>query len=309
MTLGCRSVGLAWASGGLAWLAGCALPAGAAAPREQHQWVLDQLVFHADPAMPQQHRLFEELRAQRHDLANRLALPVSEEPIHVHLFSSDKQYQRFVRARYPGLSDRRAFFVESDTQLTVYAQWGDRVAEDLRHEVAHGYLHSVVTGVPLWLDEGLAEYFEPPRARRGLNAPHVQLLMAMWDQGLWQPHASRLASLTSTSEMKQQDYAEAWAWVHWLLETESSRRTALQTYLVDLRTEGSTVSLIASAGLDTATARQSLVAHLMALRTATWPQAPGLSRDASPAVAIPYNPPNSAENPGAGRAAPGSPAG
>ena len=57
-----------------------------------------------------------------------------------------------------GVSHRRAFFVETDTQLSVYAQWGDRVAEDLRHEVTHGYLHAVVPNVPLWIDEGLAEF-------------------------------------------------------------------------------------------------------------------------------------------------------
>ncbi|GIT30210.1 MAG: hypothetical protein Ct9H300mP1_22560 [Planctomycetaceae bacterium] len=32
--------------------------------------------------------------------------------------------------------------------------------EDLRHEFTHGVLHSSLKRVPLWLDEGLAEYFE-----------------------------------------------------------------------------------------------------------------------------------------------------
>ena len=75
----------------------------------------------------------------------------------------------FFRDRYPDFPKRRAFFVETDTQLAVYAQWGDRVAEDLRHEVAHGYLHAIVPSIPLWLDEGLAEYFEVPRGQNGLN--------------------------------------------------------------------------------------------------------------------------------------------
>ena len=47
------------------------------------------------------------------------------------------------------------------------------MAEDLRHEVAHGYLHAVVPNLPLWLDEGLAEYFEVPRGLDGVNRPHV----------------------------------------------------------------------------------------------------------------------------------------
>ena len=45
---------------------------------------------------------------------------------------------------FSAISQPRAFFVESDTRLNIYAYWGDRVAEDLRHEVTHGYLHAMV---------------------------------------------------------------------------------------------------------------------------------------------------------------------
>ena len=45
-------------------------------------------------------------------------------------------------------------FVKRDGRLMVYTMWSPRVGEDLRHEVTHGYLHSVVRGLPLWLDEG-----------------------------------------------------------------------------------------------------------------------------------------------------------
>ncbi len=62
------------------------------------------------------------------------------------------------RANIPSFPARRAFFVETDTRLAVYAYWGDRIAEDLRHEVAHGYLHacvpadSALAGRGLWLN-------------------------------------------------------------------------------------------------------------------------------------------------------------
>ena len=41
--------------------------------------------------------------------------------------------------------------------------------------MAHGYLHSAFPSIPLWLDEGLAEYFETPRGDAGLNGRHVAL--------------------------------------------------------------------------------------------------------------------------------------
>jgi hypothetical protein len=204
---------------------------------------LDQLVVHSNFELPSQHRLLQELDAQRTDLSNRLALPVSDEPIYVYLFADAERYTEFIGRHYPEFPQRRAFFVETDTRLVVYAHWGDRVAEDLRHEVAHGYLHSVVQNLPLWLDEGLAEYFEVPRGTHGLNRPHVDELAALLKERRWAPNIRRLEALRTPAEMSQLEYAEAWAWVHWMLETHPRSRQILQTYLADLRRDGATPPL------------------------------------------------------------------
>jgi hypothetical protein len=202
---------------------------------DRHDVRLDQLVVHSNFELPGQHRLLQELNDQRADLSNKLALPISDEPIDVYLFADAERYAEFIDRRFPNFPSRRAFFVETDTRLAVYAHWGDRVAEDLRHEVAHGYLHSVVQNLPLWLDEGLAEYFEVPRGTRGLNRPHVDELVALARGGQWAPNLRRLEAITTPAEMSQVEYAEAWLWVHLLLETHPARRQLLQTYLADLR--------------------------------------------------------------------------
>jgi hypothetical protein len=100
--------------------------------------------------------------------------------------------------------------------------------------VAHGYLHSVVPRLPLWLDEGLAEYFEVPHGQHGLNLPHVQLIDSV-PKGQWRPDMRRLEALRSAGDMTQADYAESWAWVHFLLETTPERRQLLQRQLQALR--------------------------------------------------------------------------
>jgi hypothetical protein len=202
---------------------------------DRHGVELDQLVVHSNFELPGQHRLLQELNAQRADLSFKLGLPISDEPIHVYLFADAERFGRFMSHRFPDFPDRRAFFVETDTQLTVYAQWGDRVAEDLRHEVAHGYLHAVVQNLPLWLDEGLAEYFETPRGTHGMNRPHVEELVSLAKQGRWTPNLRRLEALETPAQMSQSEYAESWLWVHWLLESDPRRRQFLQTYLADLR--------------------------------------------------------------------------
>jgi hypothetical protein len=200
--------------------------------------VRDQLVLHSDFRLPRRHRLLEDVVALRGDVASELDLPLSDEPIHVYLFDAEEPYQRYIAEHFPDLPDRRAFFIETDTRLAVYAHWGDRVAEDLRHEVTHGYLHSVIPYVPLWLDEGIAEYFETPRGQKGYHPQHAEtLLRAIAEQG-WQPDLLRLESLVSVADMTQLDYAEAWLWVHFLLQTSRERRTLVQSHLALLRDDG-----------------------------------------------------------------------
>jgi hypothetical protein len=198
--------------------------------------VFDPLIVHSDFNLPPRHRLLEELVQERTELLTKLQLPKSDEPVNVYLFETEERFREFIKRDYPDFPNRRAFFVETDTRLAVYAQWGDHIAEDLRHEVAHGYLHSVVPNLPLWLDEGLAEYAEVPRGHGGVNRPHLQLLLEKLASFGWKPDLPRLERLTSAAEMTQLDYAEAWAWVHWLMETDPARRQIVHGYLEELRT-------------------------------------------------------------------------
>ena len=225
----------------------------------------EQLVIHCDFDLPKNHRLLQELAAQRGDIVNLLDLPVSDELIHVYLFASRMEFESFLSKRFPQLPRRRAFFVETDTELTVYAHWGDRVAEDLRHEVAHGYLHAVVANPPLWLDEGLAEYFEVPRGWRGLNRPHVELLIDELRRGHWRPDLERLEKIGPAADMTQRDYAESWAWTHMLLETAPARRELLRKYLNQLRTTGSAPPLSDVLGDLEASPDELLITHLQVL--------------------------------------------
>lgn len=193
-----------------------------------------QLVIHCDVPLPAKDRLIDEIDQQGPELSELLGLPTTKTPIHIHLFQDFATYEQFVAKRYPHFPQRRAFFVETDDRLAVYAHWGDSVADDLRHEAAHGYLHAAVSDLPLWLDEGLAEFFEVGRGRDGFHEAHLALLAKELDDG-WRPDVTRLEELRSAAAMSQRDYAESWAWAHFLLRTTPARRELLQTYLADLR--------------------------------------------------------------------------
>ena len=205
--------------------------------------VRDRLVIHSDFRVSRHHQLLDELVEQQAYVSRMLTLPISEEPIHVFLFNSAEEYERYMQGSFPLLPRRPAFFVEDENGLAIYAHWSDRVAEDLRHEVAHGYLHSGALTLPLWLDEGLAEFFEVPQTSGGINLPHIDLLIRSRDSGNWKPDLSVLESKSTLAEMLQLDYAEAWLWSHWLLKTTSKRRNWLQQHLKDLCHQDNATSL------------------------------------------------------------------
>ena len=194
-----------------------------------------QLVIRADFPLAVQHRLVRDLESLRVDVSQQLGLPVSDEPVRLYLFSSTDRYERFATRRFPGFPSRRAFFVETDTSLSVFAAWQDRIAEDLRHETTHGYVHAVAPAIPLWLDEGIAEYFELPRSAGGIHREHIDHLHGRILEGTWRADLIRLESLRSASTLSQDDYAESWSWVHWMLTTTDTRRKILQSYLADIR--------------------------------------------------------------------------
>jgi hypothetical protein len=220
-------------------VSGCAGPLGSRLRLPDHDTLVrDQLAIHSDFPVAAHHRLFEELIAQRADVCRRLSLPYSDEPIHVYLFESAERFDGFIRLHYPQFPDRRAFFVETDDKMAIYVRWGDRMAEDLRHEITHGYLHAVVRNMPEWLDEGIAKYYEVPRSQQGINRPLLDRTLARIQREHWQPDLRRLEQFPPNYSMTQDDYAEAWAWTHFLMDSQPATLDMLRTHLGELRRDG-----------------------------------------------------------------------
>ena len=219
------------------WLVGDQHGGGIALP-DRYSVARPPLVIHSDFPLAAHGALLDELTAQRRGLSQCLGLPETAETIQVYLFASADRFRQFVRARHPNFPDRRAFFVETESELVVYAQAGDRMADDLRHEMTHAYLHSVVPNLPLWLDEGLAKNFELARDRQGVNPQYVRQIAAAMEQGDWHPELRRLEKIPPTADMSLEDYVEAWAWVHYLLHSRPACRDMVCRYLAELRGGG-----------------------------------------------------------------------
>src|SRR5579872_6069545 len=161
---------------------------------------LPPYLFFSDFELDQKHAVFRELAGLRDQVYKELQLPPGTAVVQVYVFEDRDRYQAFMDARHPGLPKRRAFFIGMQRlggadDLLVYTFWGDRIQQDLRHELTHALLHSVLKEVPLWLDEGLAEYFELPPERRGVNAAHVEQIRQELAAGR-KPDLDRLEKLT-----------------------------------------------------------------------------------------------------------------
>jgi hypothetical protein len=198
-------------------------------------------VFVSDFEIPRDQPLFTELAQLRDQVYKELLLPPGTAEVRVHLFETRDRYDRYMKGRYPDLPERRAFFVAQPRSLggaedlLVYTYWGTRIRQDLRHELTHALLHCVIRDVPLWLDEGLAEYFELPPEQKGVNSGHVEILRRGIVSGAYKLDLARLERLKQVDEMNPAEYREAWAWVYLLLTSKPEARTVLLSYLQQLR--------------------------------------------------------------------------
>lgn len=195
----------------------------------------DHLIVQSDVKLNRNRELIADLDRLRDEILTVLDLPSQKQRVTVYLFGDESQYARYFQMRYPTLPPRRAYFVGTVKELAVYTYWGERIQEDLRHEFTHGVLHATLKDVPLWLDEGLAEYFEVTSDPVGMNREYAMNLATGIASG-WKPDLSRLEALETVDQMQKSDYQESWAWVHFLLHDSDDSRMVLTSYLRELRT-------------------------------------------------------------------------
>lgn len=281
-----RSGCIAWAIPGLLLLAGCASlqtqPAALNLPAlpSKKQLRVAQYLFVSDNEIKREHPVFKELEGLQDRVCKELQLPTGNNVIYVYVFADRTRYDEYMQAHFKNLPSRRAFFMartdeRRGDELMVYTYWGDRIAEDLRHELTHAHLHSVLKNVPMWLDEGLAEFFEVPASWNGLNYQNLNGLRSQ-PGAPWSPGLHRLERITMVKEMSPGDYREAWAWMHLMLRGSPQAKSVLLAYLQQLRTTkdpGPFSPLIEPVFPSPESAVRQHIAHLEAI-TRTFPATP-----------------------------------
>jgi hypothetical protein len=217
----------------------CTLASGAGRLRaEESPWVdtrqLGPFVCAATFPLDQYEPLFAELPGLQQELVRVLGIAPAAEPVHIYLFADADAHRAYIDEHYPHVPYRRALYIKESGQAGVYAYRHEELAIDLRHECTHALLHANLPYVPLWLDEGLAEYFEMPPSERAFDHPHFDALVWNMRLGMIRSVAS-LEQLQDLSEMGAFEYRYSWAWVHFMLHGPKAAHQALVSYLADVQ--------------------------------------------------------------------------
>ena len=176
--------------------------------------------------------ILDEIYMLQHDLTRYIGVPAPQEKIELCLFNDERSYLEFLREFFPRAPrDRRALYIKLDNKPgTLLVQKSKDFEVDLRHEMTHAIIHASISRVPIWLDEGLAKYFEIPREERANNHSY----MAIVRRNAWfgnVPSLDRLARLETIDDMGAKEYRDAWAWTHFLIHRSPETHRLLAAYL------------------------------------------------------------------------------
>lgn len=167
------------------------------------------------------------------DVEEVLLIPPPERPIQVNLFKSKDSFEAFLIPRIPSAKGRSAIYVDDPEGGQIYLWHHPDIEQDVRHECTHAILHQSFQEIPLWLDEGLAEYFEVRREDWAENHPYlVEFKTVLNSQSVQRLEA--LEALEHVNQLTPEDYRSAWAWVHFLMHGPTPAREEFRQYLIDL---------------------------------------------------------------------------
>ena len=208
-----------------------------AQPRWPDERQAGPLLCHADFPLDAHQPLLAELADLQRDLVRVLGAAESRETVHVFLFQAKPTYQAYMQQYFPKVPYRRALFIKARGPGMVFAYRGDDFEIDVRHESTHALLHTWLKTAPLWLDEGLAEYFEVEREKRPAQNPHHEVVRAMVKNGQL-PRLDELETIENLDAMGRDEYRDAWAWVHFMLHGPRPAHDELVRYLAELESAG-----------------------------------------------------------------------
>lgn len=240
----------------------------AAEPRWAIENQVGQFLIHRDANFDLPEGLLLEMQQLAPRVSRLLGVEVTAKFVHVVLFSSESEYRRYMQHYFPKLPARRALFIQYRGPGMLFAHLHDDLRTDLRHECVHALLNDNGTPLPIWLDEGLAEYFEVPDNAQLRLHPHLADVQHRTAMG-FVPALKDLEKVETIESMGTGQYRDSWAWVHFLLHRSPETRAMLVDFLTRQRSGAELLPLSKTLSLHIPQWRAEFVEHFQTLLMVT----------------------------------------
>jgi tetratricopeptide (TPR) repeat protein len=161
-------------------------------------------------------------------------------PIVVHVFGSERAYQPFMPLFNGKRVDVGGYFQPADGAyyITLNTAAGELAYPVIFHEYVHLLLGTALADVPIWFNEGLAEYYSTYQ----MSGERQALIGKVKEEHVYDLRErfiplSELLAVDHTSPLYNEGdrrgifYAESWALVHYLLIGNPQRKGQLAAYL------------------------------------------------------------------------------
>lgn len=191
-------------------------------------------VIHSHKSMRHKDPVVQELESLSRSVVSHIgkSRQPTEAVVNVYILADEASFKHFLQYYHPELPERRAYFIATANSRSVYTYAGDHLMEDLRHEATHAIVNLTHPGLPLWLDEGLAELFEHPDRDKKPDT-HQERFLADIKSGMV-PNLAHLESIQDVRQLTPANYRESWAWARWGLEGPTPVRQVFRSYMDDV---------------------------------------------------------------------------
>jgi hypothetical protein len=167
-----------------------------------------------------------------------LQIRVSDAPIHIVVLEDRAALDQYASRILADAPKRRAMYIRHRGPGLVLTYFHPDWLQDVRHECTHALLDSSGIELPLWHDEGLAEYFETDAKNPLQHQSHRKAVQSQLRFGQF-VDVPTLERLSSTDELDGKGYRDAWSVVAFMLNGSLDKRTGYQTYLQELQDKSS----------------------------------------------------------------------
>jgi len=213
-------------------------------PRERERWTtlaIDELTVYSSADDYTTRGIASDLVRLRGALGAVTQLKVrSPLPTRVYIFGDRRTFEQYSQAAI-GRSDNLSgvFHSDRDGNHVLIAGSSKGVDRIVFHELTHYFLRNTVSShVPLWFNEGLAEFYSTFSARNetvDVGMPIAEHLAWLHNEKLI-PLKDLFAINHDSKEYNESSrlgvfYAESWALVHYLMIGNPARRDQLGTYV------------------------------------------------------------------------------